>query len=153
MDDKDVDPSARFREVPEFLTEGLRFAAGRMCQQLRLLLHDVPTSGSRPHFLELERVIFRQPVQIGDLLRLAAHVTYTTMEPRPIVHIEVLASVVNPEKREAVVSNIFNFTFTLNLHLEAAHNRTMKAVVPATEGEARKYLNGKKFVQDNLHGI
>ncbi len=109
--------------------------------------------GSRPHFLELERVIFRQPVQIGDLLRLAAHVTYTTMEPRPIVHIEVLASVVNPEKREAVVSNIFNFTFTLNLHLEAAHNRTMKAVVPATEGEARKYLNGKMFVQDNLHGI
>lgn len=109
--------------------------------------------GSRPHFLELERVIFRQPVQIGDLLRLAAHVTYTTMEPRPLVHIEVLASVVKPEQREAVVSNIFNFTFALNLHLEAAHNRTMKAVVPATEGEARKYLNGEMFVQDNLHGI
>ena len=110
--------------------------------------------GSRPHFLELERVIFRQPVQIGDLLRLAAHVTYTDDgTPRPLVHIEVLASVVKPEQREAVVSNIFNFTFALNLHLEAAHNRTMKAVVPATEGEARKYLNGEMFVQDNLHGI
>ncbi len=54
MDDKDVDPSARFREVPEFLTEGLRFAAGRMCQQLRLLLHDVPTSGVHGAYRKLQ---------------------------------------------------------------------------------------------------
>jgi acyl-coenzyme A thioesterase 9 len=106
--------------------------------------------GSRPHFVELERVVFRTPVEIGDLLRLSAHVTYATSEPRPLVHVEVLASVVNPEEREAVVSNVFNFTFALNLHLEEAHNQTMKTVLPATEGQARRYLEGKEFVADNL---
>jgi hypothetical protein len=44
MDDV-VDPSASFRELPRFLTEGLLLTSDRMCQQLRLLLSDVPTSG------------------------------------------------------------------------------------------------------------
>ena len=110
-------------------------------------------AGSRPHFLELEKVIFKRPVEIGNLLRLTAHVTYTTMEPRPLVHVEVLASIVNPEVRTAEVSNVFNFTFTLNLHLEDEGNRTMKAVLPATEHEARQYIDGKEFVKDNLHDV
>ena len=106
--------------------------------------------GSRPHFLELEKVVFVTPVDIGDLLRLVAHVTYSEMEPTPLVHIEVVASVVNPEDRTAVVSNVFNFTFALNLHLESGHNQTMKSVVPGTGSEARRHLIAKEYVLDNI---
>ena len=106
--------------------------------------------GSRPHFLELERVEFITPVDIGDLLRLVAHVTFAEMSPSTIVHVEVVASVVNPEERQAVVSNLFNFTFALNLHLEPEHNQTMKSVIPGTESEARRYLVAKEYVQDNF---
>tara|TARA_B110000091_G_C13771356_1_gene456848 strand:- start:190 stop:1545 length:1356 start_codon:yes stop_codon:yes gene_type:complete len=106
--------------------------------------------GSRPHFLELERVEFITPVDIGDLLRLVAHVTFAEMEPSTIVHVEVVASVVNPEEREATTSNLFNFTFALNLHLEPKHNQTMKRVMPGTESEARRYLIAKEYVGDNF---
>eukprot|EP00946_MAST-07B_sp_MAST-7B-sp1_P000059 g59.t1 len=45
MDAGDVDPSAEFPDLPGFLTEGVLLAVERMCQQLRLLLTDVPMSG------------------------------------------------------------------------------------------------------------
>ena len=107
--------------------------------------------GSRPHFVELERVEFVTPVDIGDLLRLVAHVTYAEMEPSTVVHVEVVASVVNPEVREAAVSNMFNFTFALNLHLEPGHNQTMKCVLPGTESEAKRHLIAKEYVADNFN--
>lgn len=106
--------------------------------------------GSRPHFVELERVEFVTPVDIGDLLRLVAHVTYAEMDPSTIVHVEVVASVVNPEERQAVVSNVFNFTYALNLHLEPVHNQTMKSVIPGTESEAKRHLIAKEYVLDNF---
>ena len=106
--------------------------------------------GSRPHFVELEEVQFKRPVEIGDMLRIEALVTYATMSPSPVVHVEVTTSVVRPEERVAQISNIFNFTFALNLHLEPEGNQTMKEVVPSNEHEARKYLRGKHFVSDNF---
>jgi acyl-coenzyme A thioesterase 9 len=109
--------------------------------------------GSRPHFVELERVEFVKPVDIGDLLRLVAHVTYAETEPSPIVHVEVVASVVNPEERTADISNLFNFTFALNLHLEPKHNQTMKSVIPGTEYEAKRHLIAKEYIKDNLKVI
>ena len=54
MDDV-VDPSASFRELPRFLTEGLLLTSDRMCQQLRLLLSDVPTSGVHGACRKLQR--------------------------------------------------------------------------------------------------
>jgi len=105
-------------------------------------------AGTRPHFIELDKVLFQRPVDIGDLVRLQAQVTYATVEPTPLVHVEVTAVIVRPEKREAVVSNVFNFTYGVNLHLEE-HNRTIKSIVAATREEALKHLEGRDFVANN----
>eukprot|EP00401_Gymnodinium_catenatum_P028028 CAMPEP_0117581732 /NCGR_PEP_ID=MMETSP0784-20121206/66004_1 /TAXON_ID=39447 /ORGANISM="" /LENGTH=447 /DNA_ID=CAMNT_0005382103 /DNA_START=71 /DNA_END=1414 /DNA_ORIENTATION=+ len=73
--------------------------------------------GRRPVFHELDQVIFRSPVNVGDLLRLQSCVLYTSENidqlGRATVHVEVVADVLTPEKRQAVTSNIFNFTFGL----------------------------------------
>ena len=104
--------------------------------------------GSRPHFLELERVAFKRPVDIGNLVKFVSHVTYTTNHPKAMVHVEVEAYVVNPEKRTTLLSNVFNFTFALNLHLEEA-NATVKHVLPQSRTEADMFLRGEEYVADN----
>ncbi|CAM9868378.1 unnamed protein product [Scytosiphon promiscuus] len=83
--------------------------------------------GSRPRFSEIDEVVFLQPVDVGDLVKLDACILYTK-EGRedgcPQACVEVLASVVRPEKidskasrecwkaRAQTVSNRFNLTFS-----------------------------------------
>ena len=109
--------------------------------------------GSRPHFLELERVTFKRPVDIGNLVKFVSHVSYSTNNvgngEHAVVHVEVEAFVVNPEERTSYLSNVFHFTFALNLHLEPV-NKELKSVLPLNTHEAEKYINGRNMVQDNL---
>ncbi len=110
--------------------------------------------GSRPHFLELERVTFKRPVDIGNLVKFVSHVSYSSNNiegsgEHAIVHVETEAFVVNPEDCTSYLSNVFHFTFALNLHLEPL-NKEIKDVLPLNTHEAEKYITGRNMVQDNL---
>lgn len=74
--------------------------------------------GRKPVFMELDEVVFRSPVSVGDLVRFDSSVLYTSEEidaqGRATVHVEVVAQVLEPERRKSVTSNIFNFTFGLS---------------------------------------
>jgi acyl-coenzyme A thioesterase 9 len=110
--------------------------------------------GSRPHFLELEKVTFKRPVDIGNLVKFISHVSYSSNNDggqgeHAIVHVETEAFVVNPENCTSYLSNVFHFTFALNLHLEPL-NKKLKTVLPLNTNEAEKYITGRKMVQDNL---
>ncbi|KAH9566394.1 hypothetical protein CY35_04G128100 [Sphagnum magellanicum] len=99
--------------------------------------------GIRPLFLEVDHVDFLRPVDVGDLLRFKACVLYTETEnvEQPLIHIEVVAHVTQPENRSSEVSNTFYFTFTLDPeYLKVHKEHPVRKVLPATEEEACNYL-------------
>ncbi|CAM6026516.1 unnamed protein product [Sphagnum balticum] len=99
--------------------------------------------GMRPLFLEVDHVDFRKPVDVGNLLRFKACVLYTEIEraDRPLIHIEVVAYVTQPEVRSSEVSNTFHFTFSLDPNfLKTSTISAVRRVLPASEEEARACL-------------
>eukprot|EP00928_Gymnodinium_smaydae_P048344 TRINITY_DN32306_c0_g1_i1.p1 TRINITY_DN32306_c0_g1~~TRINITY_DN32306_c0_g1_i1.p1 ORF type:complete len:507 (+),score=99.87 TRINITY_DN32306_c0_g1_i1:102-1523(+) len=95
--------------------------------------------GRMPVFLELDEVVFKAPVSVGDLLRLDACILFTSEdidpEGRATVHVEVVATVISPETRKTVNSNVFNFTFGL-----AAPGDNRGRAMKAREVELRRVL-------------
>jgi acyl-coenzyme A thioesterase 9 len=102
--------------------------------------------GSRPQFIEVDRVRFVAPVEVGDLLKLEATVLYTTpkrvsresarlttVEP-PEIHVEVVAHVTRPDARSVSVVNTFLLTFAL------PEAETVKTVLPSSVEEAQRML-------------
>ena len=95
--------------------------------------------GQQPLFKEVDRVEFKLPVEVGDLLQFSSCILYTsnnvdgvdqdyfelcqlsspglgfsrqqTFTGGPRVHVEVVASVTRPEEGTSKVSNTFHFTF------------------------------------------
>lgn len=103
--------------------------------------------GRRPHFREVDHVDFHRPVDVGDLLRFKSRVLYTetTGDPagaRPLIHIEVVAVVTQPELRSSLISNTFYFTFTVEADESSSPGEPLcvRRVLPATEEEARSVL-------------
>lgn len=99
-------------------------------------------AGARPLFLEVDHVDFRKPVDVGNLLRFKAYVLYTEVDrvDRPLIHVEVVANVTQPEIRSSEVSNTFHFTFSLDSESLRTRTTPIKKVLPETEEEARGYL-------------
>jgi len=106
--------------------------------------------GRRPIFHELDEVVFRSPVNVGDLLRFDSSVLYSseTIDPegRATMHIEVIAYVLIPEKRKAVTSNVFNFTFGLAENEDGTgrsavgENIDLRTVLPTSLEEACRII-------------
>ncbi|KAL4433426.1 hypothetical protein ABPG77_010279 [Micractinium sp. CCAP 211/92] len=98
-------------------------------------------AGSRPYAVEVGEVTFRFPVEIGDLLRMRTLVLHTWVHPgRPgqgRAHVQVEASVTQPEKRQSTVTNTFNFVFGFELERDR-HGEPIppKQVLPSTERQA-----------------
>mmetsp|Transcript_41831 Transcript_41831/g.97054 ORF Transcript_41831/g.97054 Transcript_41831/m.97054 type:complete len:429 (-) Transcript_41831:91-1377(-) len=102
--------------------------------------------GSKPQFIEVDRVEFRAPVEVGDLLLLSARVLYTT--PRrtshastrnvlvrpPEVHVEVVAHVARPDTNHVEVVNTFMLTFLI------PNGETVKRVLPSSSDDAQRML-------------
>jgi acyl-coenzyme A thioesterase 9 len=100
--------------------------------------------GTQPVFREVDRVLFRHPVEIGDILRLDSCIIWTT--PRgeknpntgnhspahPMVHVEVIANVISPELQTLKVTNVFHFTF------EARNCEVVKSMLPTNIEEAMR---------------
>jgi acyl-coenzyme A thioesterase 9 len=83
-------------------------------------------------------VLLNLQVDVGNLLRFKACVLYTEVEraDRPLIHIEVVAYVTQPE-----VSNTFHFTFSLDPNfLKTSTISAVRRVLPASEEEARACL-------------
>lgn len=100
-------------------------------------------AGLMPCFLEVDRVDFLKPVDVGDFLRFKACVLYTEAEnsDEPVINVEVVAHVTRPELRSSEVSNKFYFKFTVSSEVKATKNGfRIRKVVPATEEEARRIL-------------
>jgi acyl-coenzyme A thioesterase 9 len=69
-------------------------------------------AGKPAHLQEIDRINFKHPVEIGDLVRLKSKIVYSTNDPiKPSVVCEVICQIVRPEKFSSSVSNTFNFTF------------------------------------------
>mmetsp|Transcript_7964 Transcript_7964/g.12302 ORF Transcript_7964/g.12302 Transcript_7964/m.12302 type:complete len:329 (-) Transcript_7964:82-1068(-) len=100
--------------------------------------------GDKPRFLEVDDISFDSPVDVGDLLVFDSRVLYTMPEGgnlggfvedhdgMPLVMIEVMTWVTEPETANARVSNHFYFTFAL------PNKTTCRRILPSNIDEARK---------------
>ncbi|KAM0974187.1 hypothetical protein FF1_017431 [Malus domestica] len=98
-------------------------------------------AGVAPHFLEVDHVDFVRPVDVGNFLRLKSCVLYTELEnpAEPLINVEVVAHVTQPELRSSEVSNKFYFTFSVPPEAMKDGIR-IRNVVPATEEEAWRVI-------------
>jgi len=106
--------------------------------------------GRRPIFHELDEVIFKTPVSVGDLWRLESCVLYTSenmdLHGRLTIHTEVVATVITPETRRAVTSNIFNFTFGMAENQNGSgrsargDKTNLRRVLPGSQEEAYRVV-------------
>ena len=117
------------------------FELGFTCGQL--------FSRSQLHFLAVDELAFKHPVPIGALLQLTSQVVYTenefsnaktaTSATSQLIHIEVVADVLNIQTAERKTTNTFHFTFRCD-------SPPKFAVKPGTYAEAMKYLEGKRRI-------
>lgn len=88
-------------------------------------------AGSYPVFKQVDKIEFKRPVDIGDLVRLKSRVLYTTDNPiDPVAIVEVTCQIVRPEKASSFVSNTFNFEFGFK------DSVTLRRVLPSTYEDA-----------------
>lgn len=75
--------------------------------------------GTRPIFVEVDEITFKRPVDVGDLLRLRSRVLWaapkTTDPSQAIVHVQVVASVSQPEAVKSDITNTFVFVFVVDV--------------------------------------
>lgn len=125
------------RNIHDFIFGGFlmreAFELGFTCGQL--------FSQSRLHFLAVDELAFKHPVPIGAVLQLTAQVVYTQEEPEgsQLIHMAVIADVLNIESGERKTTNTFHFT----CRNESAPKYSVK---PDTYEEAMKYLEGKRRI-------
>ncbi|OIT38417.1 PREDICTED: acyl-coenzyme A thioesterase 9, mitochondrial-like [Nicotiana attenuata] len=98
-------------------------------------------AGSTPCFVEVDYVDFLKPVDVGDFLQLKSCVLYTELEnmSRPLIYVEVVSHVTQPEHLSSEVSNNFYFTFTVSSD-SLRNGLKIRNVVPGTEEEARRVI-------------
>ncbi|XP_060173767.1 acyl-coenzyme A thioesterase 2, chloroplastic-like [Lycium barbarum] len=98
-------------------------------------------AGSAPCFVKVNHVDFLKPVDVGDFLHLKSCVLYTQVENscRPLINVEVVAHVTQPQNLSTEVSNNFYFTFTVPSDT-LRNGLKIRNVVPGTEEEARRVI-------------
>ncbi|KAF7297175.1 hypothetical protein MIND_00950600 [Mycena indigotica] len=110
--------------------------------------------GGHIRFLSLDGIRFRQPVPIGSILRLTSHVLHSThsAEFPLIVHIGVIANVVDVDTGEERTTNEFRFTWCRD---DPADKVPKRKIVPRTYKEAMLWLEGKRALElaDEIRGL
>lgn len=99
-------------------------------------------AGSRPTFEKVEHVDFREPVEVGSLLRLHSAVILTQPELEfPLLTVDIEAVVARPEQRCSIQCNTFTFTFSLERdEMARTGNDRLKRVLASNLEEARRQL-------------
>lgn len=96
-------------------------------------------AGSFPHFVECDEVTFLHPVEVGDICEFSGRVMLTYTKVRPVIHVEVVASVLKPDQKTSLLTNIFNFVFELRPKPGQALP-TIKRVFPSNETGASRVV-------------
>jgi len=100
-------------------------------------------SGRKPYFREVDKIIFKKPVDIGDLVRFKSRVVYASDDPiNPLAQIEVTTQVVRPERASSFFSNSFNFIFGF------PDGATLRRVLPTTHEEAITLVRASRSTFD-----
>ncbi|TKR81671.1 hypothetical protein L596_015505 [Steinernema carpocapsae] len=86
-------------------------------------------------------IVFRAPVEIGDVLALSAHVTFSYDS---YVHIRVQAQVVNVKTFDKKTTNTFHFTFTTR------DKSAVPKIMPRAYKQGMMYINGKRHMEAAL---
>jgi acyl-coenzyme A thioesterase 9 len=69
---------------------------GTLPHLLEVPIHSSHTELNLP---QVDKIEFRRPVDIGDLMRLKSRVVYASDDPvRPTAHVEVTCQVIRPER-------------------------------------------------------
>ena len=100
-------------------------------------------SGMHSTLTLVDKITFRRPVEISDLIRLRSRVSYVSSEsPRRMV-VQVTCDVVHPERGESFQSNSFYFVFTSSGEEEAVTSDAFqsKTIVPNNRLEAEYLYN------------
>ncbi|KAI7836532.1 hypothetical protein COHA_009597 [Chlorella ohadii] len=98
-------------------------------------------AGCRPLAVEVEEVTFKRPVNVGDLIKFRSQVLHTWVSPdqpdQGMAYVQVQASVTQPEKRQSVTTNTFDFIFKYALETDE-HGAPLppKMILPSTEQQA-----------------
>lgn len=97
-------------------------------------------AGSFPHFVEVDEVTFLQPVEVGDICEFSGQVMLTYTKVRPVLHVEVTASVLKPDLKSSMIINVFNFVFELRPKVGQALP-VIKRVFPNAEAVAARVVH------------
>jgi acyl-coenzyme A thioesterase 9 len=96
-------------------------------------------SGMQGTLTLVDKITFRRPVEISDLIRLRSRCTYSSNEtPRRMV-VQVTCDVVHPEHGTSFQSNNFTFVFTCS---DDAERINRKMIVPLNRLEAEYLYRG-----------
>jgi acyl-coenzyme A thioesterase 9 len=96
-------------------------------------------SGMQGTLSLVDKITFRRPVEISDLIRLRSRCTYSSNEtPRRMV-VQVTCDVVHPEHGTSFQSNNFTFVFTCSDDVERVNR---KMIVPLNRLEAEYLYRG-----------
>ena len=103
-------------------------------------------SGLHSTLTMVDKITFRRPVEISDLIRLRSRCTYCSNElPRRMV-VQVTVDVVHPERGESFQSNNFTFVFTCSDDGSSSKSGSgsvnRKMIVPMNRLEAEYLYNG-----------
>jgi acyl-coenzyme A thioesterase 9 len=93
--------------------------------------------GAEPIILQMDDIYFMAPVEIGSILRLDAHVVYSSPSTRECT-VAVTAGMIDPISRSARPTNTMMFQFRLD------GGEAVRPVIPQTYREAMRYLEGRK---------
>ncbi|KAL6772161.1 CGLD2 [Auxenochlorella protothecoides x Auxenochlorella symbiontica] len=98
-------------------------------------------SGTRPKLVEVDEILFRKPVDVGDLIQFSACVLHTWTSGRDptkgMAHVQVEASVTRPEHALTTITNTFNFQFTFDLRKgPGGACLPPRIILPTTEEQA-----------------
>jgi len=96
-------------------------------------------AGSYPHFREVDEVSFLQPVEVGNICEFSSKIMLTYTKVRPVMHVEVTASVVKPDQKASLITNVFNFVFELRPK-DGQALPTIKRVFPSNEATANRVV-------------
>ncbi|KAG5187550.1 putative acyl-CoA thioesterase [Tribonema minus] len=105
------------------------------------------TVGAVPFTAVVDEVVFHQPVDVGDILKLDSCVLQTraggALGRSPRASVEVLAHVLRPDKRTMHLSNRFDFTFKfpeLARRDDGEPQRELQRVLPSDVDEAQRVV-------------
>jgi len=94
---------------------------------------------SRPFCMHMDDILFKAPVEVGQLLYFNSQVCYTEDN---FIQTRVSAEVVNPKTGQLSVTNVFHFTFQI-------FDRDPPFIVPKTYHESMMYLTGRRHFKSS----